>query len=118
MTVRRGDVILAYFPFASAAGGSKRPALVVQNDRDNQRIRNTLVVQITTNLSRVQEPTHLFLDIRSPDVQGSGLLHDSVVSCINIATIQEHLIQKVIGRLSPTLMAQVDLCLKAALDLP
>ncbi len=41
-----------------------------------------------------------------------------LVSCINIATIQELLIQKVIGHLPPTLMAQVDLCLKAALDLP
>jgi mRNA-degrading endonuclease toxin of MazEF toxin-antitoxin module len=47
MTVQRGDVVLAYYPFASGAGGSRRPVLVVQNDADNARLANTIVAQIT-----------------------------------------------------------------------
>jgi mRNA-degrading endonuclease toxin of MazEF toxin-antitoxin module len=35
MTVRRGDVVLAWYPFSSGAGGKRRPCLVVQNDADN-----------------------------------------------------------------------------------
>jgi mRNA-degrading endonuclease toxin of MazEF toxin-antitoxin module len=43
MKVTRGDVVLVDYPFT--AGGAKvRPALVVQNDRDNARMANTVVV--------------------------------------------------------------------------
>jgi mRNA-degrading endonuclease toxin of MazEF toxin-antitoxin module len=42
MQVRRGDVVLALYPFAAARGGSRRPALVVQNDRDDERLHNTI----------------------------------------------------------------------------
>jgi len=52
MNVRRGDVVLVLYPFASGIGGSRRPALIVQNDRDNERLYNTIVAQITTNLRR------------------------------------------------------------------
>ena len=35
MNVRRGDIVLAFYPFASGSGTKKRPVLIVQNDRDN-----------------------------------------------------------------------------------
>jgi mRNA interferase MazF len=57
MSYARGDVVLAYYPFVSGAGGSPRPVLIVQIDADNQRLTNTIVAQITTNLSRSGEPT-------------------------------------------------------------
>jgi mRNA-degrading endonuclease toxin of MazEF toxin-antitoxin module len=50
MNIHRGDVVLAFYPFASGAGGSRRPALVVQCDRDNARMQNTILAQITTTL--------------------------------------------------------------------
>ena len=40
MNVRRGDVVLVVYPFASGRGASRRPALIVQNDRDNSRLTN------------------------------------------------------------------------------
>jgi mRNA-degrading endonuclease toxin of MazEF toxin-antitoxin module len=43
-------------------GGAKvRPALVVQNDRDNQRLVNTIVVQITSVTRRALAPTQLLI---------------------------------------------------------
>jgi mRNA-degrading endonuclease toxin of MazEF toxin-antitoxin module len=48
MNVRRSDVVLVLYPFASGRGGSRRPALIVQNDPDNARLHNTIVAQITT----------------------------------------------------------------------
>ena len=42
MSVRRGDVVLVDYPFTTG-GGKVRPALVVQNDRDNGRLMNTII---------------------------------------------------------------------------
>jgi len=43
MPVSRGDVVMAFYPFASDPRGKRRPALVIQNDRDNARLQNTVV---------------------------------------------------------------------------
>lgn len=118
MSLHRGDVALAFYPFSSGAGGSRRPVLVVQGDQYNQRIRNIIVAQITTNLLRTRDPAHVFIDISTPDGIQSGLLHDSLVSCLNLATLTEDRIDKSIGQLPNTLMQQVDGALKTALGLP
>jgi mRNA interferase MazF len=118
MNVKRGDVILAFYPFASGIGGKRRPVLVVQNDNDNRRLTNTVVALITSTLDRAYEPTHLLIELATPEGQHSGLLHDSVVSCNNLATISETRIQKTVGRLSAGTMTRIDHCLKAALELP
>jgi mRNA interferase MazF len=82
--VNRGDVVLAFYPFASGSGGKRRPGLVVQNDPDNARMAATILAQITTNLARVGEPTHLLIESSTTEGQQSGLLHDSLVSCNNL----------------------------------
>jgi mRNA interferase MazF len=118
MKVRRGDIVLASYPFASGVGGKKRPVLVVQSNRDNQRLTNTIVVQITSNTRRADEPTHLLIEVASTSGKQSGLLTDSVISCANLATIHENRIERTIGSLPPSVMSKVDACLKAALALP
>lgn len=45
MNVQRGEVVLVDYPYASGTGAKVRPALVIQNDRDNQRLLNTIVIQ-------------------------------------------------------------------------
>ncbi|MFO0868266.1 MAG: type II toxin-antitoxin system PemK/MazF family toxin [Pirellulales bacterium] len=56
---RRGDVVIVRFPFADGVGSKSRPALVVQCDRNNSRLDQTILVQITsrTRFART-EPTH------------------------------------------------------------
>ena len=117
MTLHRGDIVLVFYPFASGAGGSRRPALVVQSDAYNQRIRNSVVAQVTTNLQRANDPAHLLIEVATTAAQQSGLLHDSVVSCINLATLTEDRIDRVIGRLPDTAMRKIDDCLRVALGL-
>jgi mRNA interferase MazF len=118
MNVRRGDVVLVLYPFAASIGGSRRPALIVQNDRDNERLHNTIVAQITTNLRRATAASQLLIERATSDGQQAGLLHDSVVSCTNLATVHENRIDRVIGHLPDALMRRLDACLKAALSLP
>jgi mRNA interferase MazF len=117
MNVRRGDVVLVLYPFASGRGASRRPALIVQNDQDNRRLDNTIIAQITTNVRRAREPTQLLIERSTLEGQQAGLLHDSVVSCNNLATVHEDRINRVIGHLPDPLMRRIDGCLKSALGL-
>ena len=118
MNVRRGEIVLASYPFTSGAGRKMRPVLVLQNDRDNQRLTNTIVAQITTYLRRAHEPTHLLIEVATVEGQQSGLLSDSAVSFLNLATIHQSVITRTIGTLSPALMARAEDCLRTALGLP
>ena len=115
--MNRGDVVLVFYPFASGSGGKRRPGLVVQNDADNARMAATILAQITTNLARAGEPTHLLIESSTTKGQQSGLLHDSLVSCNNLVTVELTRIHKVIGRLPAATMQRIDDCLKAALGL-
>jgi mRNA interferase MazF len=110
-------VVLVDFPYSD--GGSKiRPALVVQNDRDNARLRKTVVAMITGNLRRAGDPSHLLVDPATADGAGSGLHGPSLVSCNNRYTVEQAAILRTPGRLTPAALRKRDACLKAALDLP
>lgn len=118
MNVQRGDVVLVDYPFAGRAGSKVRPALVVQNDRDNGRLLNTIVAQITSVTRRSGEPTQVLIDMTTPDGQQSGLRQNSVVNCVNLATLDKGKVLRKLGRLSPALLGHVSDALKAALALP
>ncbi len=60
----------------------------------------------------------MLIEIATPEGVQSGLLHDSLVSCINLATIHEDRIAKVIGSFSGLTMQKVNECLKTALGNP
>lgn len=115
--IRRGDVVILGFPFTDTGQAKVRPALVVQNDLDNQRIRKTVVAMITGNLRRRNDPSHLFVDPIDPDGVSSGLSFPSLVSCYNLFTVEQTSISHVIGHLSDPLKARLAVCLKAALEL-
>jgi mRNA interferase MazF len=117
MNVQRGDVVLLDYPYSSGGGTKVRPALVVQNDRDNQRLTNTIVVQITSVIRRALEPTQVLIEIRSAEGQQSGLRQDSVVNCVNILTVDKGEVLRKLGTLSAPLRQKVSACLMAALDL-
>lgn len=89
----------------------------MQGEAYNARIRNVIVAQITSNLARAADPAHLSIEVATPGGQASGLLHDSVVSCLNLVTLTQGRINRTIGRLSDGQMKRIDGCLKAALGI-
>ena len=117
MNVRRRDVVLVDFPFPAGGGSKVRPALVVQKDRDNARLPNTIIVQITGNIQRAHEPTQVLVDVSTLDGQQTGLQFTSVVNCLNIVTLDKKLILRKLGEASAVLMQPVEQALKAALEL-
>lgn len=118
MNVQRGDIVLLDYLYAGAGGAKVRPALVIQNDRDNQRLTNTIVVQITSVTRRATEPTQLLIGIATPEGRQSGLRQDSVVNCVNLFTVEKNEVLRILGSLPPLLMQQINSCLKVALELP
>ena len=117
MNVQRGEVVLVDYPYAGGGGTKVRPALVIQNDRDNQRLLNTIIVQITSLTRRAVEPTQLLIELATPAGRQSGLRQDSVVNCANLLTLDQGKVLSKLGNLPEVLMRQLDDCLKAALDL-
>lgn len=117
MNVQRGDIVTVVFPFSSGSGGKLRPALVVQSDANNDRIANVILAAITTTTHRNDQPTQLLIEIATPTGQSTGLMHDSVVTCENLTTLEQSLLRRKLGKLSPAAMREIDGCLKAALGI-
>jgi mRNA interferase MazF len=118
MKIQRGEVALARFPHAAGGRGKKRPVVVVQADVYNQSLVPAIVAEVTTNLSIASDPANLLIDISTPEGRATGLVQNSVVTCLHLVTMTEDRIGRVIGCLSPTLLQRLDRCLKAALGLP
>ena len=116
--MKRGDVILVRFPHPSGARGKKRPAVVVQADSYAGVVSTVVVAEVTKNLTMAADPTCLFIDLTTPDGKATGLLHDSVASCLLLATINADTVAKVLGTLSSALTHKLNDCLRAALGLP
>jgi mRNA interferase MazF len=69
MNVQRSDVVLVDFPYPSGTSSKVRPALVVQNDTDNARLLNTIVLQITGTTHRHLEATQVLIEVSSTEGQ-------------------------------------------------
>lgn len=117
MPLQRGDIILVQYPYSSGTGSKMRPALVVQPDRNNQRLTNVILAPITSTTHRRNEPTQVLVDPTTVDGQGSGLKHVSVVTCENLSTVAQSLVKRRLGKLPSVTMQQVNGSLKAALGL-
>jgi mRNA interferase MazF len=115
--IRRGDVVIVAFPFTSGTQAKVRPALIVQNDRDNSRLRKTILAMISGNLRRASEPTHLLIDPGTAEGASSGLHGPSLAVTVNLYTIDQADILQTIGHISDVLKLRLDACLKAALEL-
>lgn len=117
MKVARGEIVLVDFPFAGGGQSKLRPALVVQNDRDNQRLANTIVAMISSRVTRSRfEDTQVFLDF---SVHGSltGLRVDSVVNCVNLFTIERTKVLRTLGSAPSSLMPNIEAALKSVFGL-
>jgi mRNA-degrading endonuclease toxin of MazEF toxin-antitoxin module len=118
MKVKRGDVVLLDHPFSTGAGSKVRPVLVVQCDRDNARLTNTIVAMITRTAHRAAHvETRLLIDTATSEGRASGLKATSAVNCSHLFTVSEQLLRTKIGELPPLVMQQIGLCLKSALEI-
>jgi mRNA interferase MazF len=116
--MKRGDVVLVRFPHPSGQRGKKRPAVVVQSDAYASAVSTFVVAEVTKNLTMKGDPACLYIDVSSPEAKATGLLIDSVVSSLVLDTVYSDTVAQVLGSLSPTLLQELDNCLKVGLGLP
>ncbi|HXD88485.1 MAG TPA: type II toxin-antitoxin system PemK/MazF family toxin [Urbifossiella sp.] len=115
--MNRGDVFLARFPHPSGGRGKKRPVVVVKADSYLQNLRTVIVAEITKNLSMANDPACVFIDAASSDGKATGVVQDSVISCLTLATLRVDLLDQSIGVLSIALRQKLDDGLKTALGI-
>ncbi len=115
MNCRRGDVVLVLFPDSNLRTAKRRPALVVQADRLNSGLPQTIVAMITSNMARAGHPSRVTVRVESETAKRSGLLMDSVITTDNLATVREMEIDRVIGTFAD--LSEMDAALRATLDL-
>jgi mRNA interferase MazF len=105
MNVNRGDVILVDYPYSRGGGAKVRPALIVQNDRDNRRLYSTVIAQITSRTDRAEkEATQFLIDLMTAEGKQSGLRNNSAVNCVNLFTIHRDDLLRRLGSLSTAAM--------------
>jgi hypothetical protein len=58
------------------------------------------------------------VDTNTPEGKATGLVRDSVVSCLVLVTVYAEAVDRVMGTLSGAMKQKLNGCLKAALGLP
>jgi mRNA interferase MazF len=94
--VKPGDIALVRFPFADLAATKKRPALILARTTRSPRNRLATLAMITSQIESLQ----LAGDVALRDWKAAGLLHPSLLRLAKVATVDEELIDKIIGKLS------------------
>ncbi len=99
MLIKRGDVVRVYFPNSDLVSSKRRPALVVQADNLATGLAQILLAMITSNLSRANHSSRVFIKLNTNEGRASGLRTDSIIMTDNIVTVLETEIDSVLGRL-------------------
>jgi mRNA interferase MazF len=96
----QGDIVLVPYPFTDLLRTKVRPALVVSHDRHHKG--NDRVLAPLTSVARPD--AMLLVD---DDLEAGTLHRVSYVLPHKLFTIEEHIIQHRIGKLTPQALAQV-----------
>ncbi len=112
--MNRGDVVMVDWLYSDRTGSKLRPAVVVQADFLNSHIDDTVLIPVMRS-ARALGSTEVLID---PAVENiSGLRFISVASCNNFLTVDQTIVVRTIGQLSPTTMLKLDACIRIALHL-
>jgi mRNA interferase MazF len=87
-----GEVVLIKFPFTTDTTAKKRPALVILDPDDG----DILLARISS------QPVESDFETTVAEWENAGLLLPSYVRLHKMATLQKSLIDKSLGRLSPS----------------
>lgn len=105
-----GDVILVPFPFTDLQQSKQRPAVIVSSARYHAERPDLILMAVT---SQVRSPP-AFGETVLRDWQAAGLLKPSVIKPV-LATLDQQLARKTLGRLSETDRFALKVALQQAL---
>lgn len=108
----RGDIVLVPFPFSDQTTIKKRPAVIISSDAYNNLSADCIIMAVTSQISKVSGVGECLIE----DWSGAGLLKPSAIKSA-ISTIEQRLILKKLGSLSPGDILSLEEALKELLDL-
>ena len=76
-----------------------------------------IVAEVTKNLTMANDPACLFIDVNTADGKATGVVRDSVVSCLLLVTVYVDTVAQVLGTFSPAMKQKLNDCLKVGLAL-
>lgn len=91
-----GEIVLVRFPFSSLKTTKKRPALVLNQVALSYREQLITIAMITSKIDGLE----LEGDVMLLNWQSAKLLHPSLVRLAKVATIDQNLIERNLGKLS------------------
>ena len=108
---RRGDIYMADLrsPQGSVQSGV-RPVVVLQNNDGNYHCPTLIVAPLTTQLKKLNQPTHMVIRHRC-------LAAPSMIMLEQIITIDKSQVKSYLGHLSKQTMLKVDDYLTVSLDI-
>ena len=91
--IRRGDIFLYDFgPGAGSVQGRERPAIVLQNDKQNLRSPTTIIAPLTSKTSKKR-----FMSAHIAVGTEFGLLYDSQILLEQLTTVNKNSLGKRLG---------------------
>jgi len=112
MTAQPGDVVLVRFPFTDLTTTKLRPAVVLATHGDDLTI-----VGIFSSPAQPSRQTWIVLSSDERNFSETGLKTTSVIKAERIAVIEQSVIVRRLGSLSPSQMEKVKRAVKLALNL-
>ncbi len=113
--MRRGTVVLTPFPFTDFSGAKVRPAVVIsRGDRPGDDV---ILAFVSSVVPPCPLPTDLVVDPSHPNFRETGLKVPSIIKCDKLATVQRRIILGELGRLSASLLWELDQGPRHALNL-
>lgn len=113
--MNRGDIHLAYFPFAGRSGSKLRPVLLLTGPIGP--VPEFLTAFISSVLPRILLLSDLLLDPKLPEYSSSNLKQVSVFRLHKQFTIHSGDVVRWIGQLTSAPMQEVDARLRSLLNL-
>lgn len=107
------------FPFVAAGEvrRKRRPAVVIQADRYNQRRAAVILAAITSAKAYRRLPCKVVVAQGSPEGREAGLRTDSVVDCQTVVAIPREEVVARLGRFPTAAVERIDTALRDALGL-
>lgn len=102
-TPDRGDLVLIPFPFTDLTATKRRPVLVLSHRSYNRRSQDFIVCGVTSVLA----PRPYAVRLRPRDLVRGRIPVESLIRPDKLFTLRQSLATKSLGRVSPTVLAQV-----------
>jgi len=108
----RGDIVLVSFPFSDQTATKKRPAAIISSNAYNSTYLDVVIMAVTSQTEKTTGVGECMI----ADWRTAGLLKPSAIKSA-VSTIEQSLVLKKLGKLSPEDLMSMDNALKALLDL-